>query len=121
MLALGVERTIEKSYKYCHSYVDFEKLINVLLKCKWQCEWDEAVNNKLYEIHYQLGLWPEVYRIMRHEENVLVRKRIGHSHLTLTLIKGYPPKCTACDCLLTFKYVYLIVLILINSEKDILI
>ena len=37
-------------------YGDFKKHINVLIKRKWQSQWDEAVNNKLHEIHPQLGL-----------------------------------------------------------------
>ena len=86
---------------------DFKKHINALLKCKWQFQWDEAVNNKLHEIHPQLGLWPEGSRIIRHEENILARIRIGHTHLThcFLLTKKDPPKCVACDCQLTIKYI----------------
>ena len=88
-------------------YGDFKKHINVLLKCKWQSQWDEAVNNKLHEIHPQLGLWPGGSRIIRREESVLARIRIGHTHLThCFLLKGEdPPQCTACDCQLTVKHI----------------
>ena len=37
-------------------YGDFKKHINILLKRKWQSQWDEAANNNLHEIHPQLGL-----------------------------------------------------------------
>ena len=77
-------------------YVDFKKHINVLLKCKWQSQWDEAVDNNLHEIHPQLGLWPGSSRIIRREESVLARIRIGHSfHSLLTIERGrYSPMCS---------------------------
>ena len=81
-------------------YGDFKKHINVLLKRKWQSQWDEAVNNQLLEIHPQyLQYLPGGSRIIRHEENVLTRIRIGHTHLThCFLLKGEdPPQCIACD------------------------
>ena len=76
-------------------YGDFKKHINVLLKCKWQSQWDGTVNNKLHEIYPQLGLWPGGSRIIRREESVLARIRIGHTHLThCFLLKGEdPPQC----------------------------
>ena len=88
-------------------YGDLKKNINVLLKLKWQSQWDEAVNNKLHEIHPQLGLWPGGSRIIRHGESVLTRIRIGHTHLThCILLKGEdPPECIACDCCLTVKHI----------------
>ena len=66
---------------------------------KWQSQWDEVANNKLHEIHPQLGLWPGGSRIIRREESVLARIRIGHTHLThCFLLKGEdPPQCIACD------------------------
>ena len=54
-------------------YGDFKKHINVLLKRKWQSQWDETVNNKLHEINPQLGLRPGGSRIIRREESVLAR------------------------------------------------
>ena len=64
-------------------YGDFKKHINDLLKLKWQSEWDEAVNNKvhIHAIHSQPGLWQEGFRSIRHEESVLARIQIGHTHL----------------------------------------
>ena len=84
---------------------DFRKHINSLLKRKWQSQWDVTANNKLHEIHPQLGLWPGGSRIIRREESVLARVRIGDTHLTRCfLLKGEdPPQCTACDCQLTVK------------------
>ena len=88
-------------------YGDFKKHINILLKRKWQSQWDEAANNKLHEINPQLGLWPGGSRIIRREESVLARVRIGHTHLThffLLKVKD-PPQCTACDYQLTVKHI----------------
>ena len=81
-------------------YGDLKKHINVLLKRKWKSQWDEAVNNKLHEIHPLLGLWPGGSRIIRREESVLTRIRIGHTHLThCFLLKGEDhPQCIAFDC-----------------------
>ena len=71
-------------------YGDFKKHINVILKRKWQSQWDEAIDNKLHEIHPKLSLWPGGSRIIRREEIVLTRIRIGHTHLTQCfLLKGY--------------------------------
>ena len=88
-------------------YGDFRKHINALLKRKWKSQWNEAANNKLHEIHPRLGLWPGGSRIIRREESVLARVRIGHTHLThCFLLKGEePPQCIACDCQLTVKHI----------------
>ena len=87
--------------------VILEKHINALLKRKWQSQWNEAANNKLHEIHPRLGLWPGGSRIIRREESVLARVRIGHTQLThCFLLKGEePPQCIACDCQLTVKHI----------------
>ena len=101
--------------QYLGTHDAFRKHINSLLKRKWQSQWDETANNKLHAIHSQLGLWPGDSRIIRREESVLARVRIGHTHLThCFLLKGEdPPQCTACDCQLTVKhFFYLSVLIL---------
>ena len=47
---------------------DFKKHISALLKCKWESQWDEAVNNKLHGIHPQHGLWPGGSTIIRRKE-----------------------------------------------------
>ena len=87
--------------------VILKKHIDVLLKHKWQSQWDAAVNNKLHEIHPQLGLWPGGSRIIRREESVLTRIQIGHTHLThwFLLKVEDPPQCIACDCQLTVKHI----------------
>ena len=68
--------------------------------------WSGAANNNLHEIHPQLGLWPGGSQIIRREESVLARIRIGLTHLThCFLLKGEdPPQFIACDCQLTVKH-----------------
>ena len=39
-------------------------------------------NNKLHEIHPQLGLWPGSLGIIRCEKSDVARMQIGHSYLT---------------------------------------
>ena len=80
------------------SFGDFKKHIYVLMKHKWQAEWDGATNNKLHTIHPQLGLWLGGFRFVRPVEGFLARIRIGHSHLThaLLLEKEDPPQCLKC-------------------------
>ena len=43
----------------------------------------------------------------RHEESVLARIRIGHTHLThcFLLKKEDPPQCIVCDCHLIVKHI----------------
>ena len=76
---------------------DLKKHINVFLKHKWQSQWDEAVNNKLHEIHPQLGLWPGGFRITMREDSVIAGIRIGHTYLTQSFLlnKEDPPQCIA--------------------------
>ena len=54
-----------------------------------------------------MGLWPGGSQIIRREESVLTRMRIGHTYLThCFLLKGEdPPQCKACDCHLTVKHI----------------
>ena len=82
MLALGVIKKANAAAKAGFlrrvtnmpiPFGDFKKHINALLKYKWQSQWDEVVNNKLHEIHPQLGLWSGGSRIIRCEESILAR------------------------------------------------
>ena len=77
-----------------------------LMKHKWQAEWYKAINNKLHGIHPQLGLWPWNFGVIRLEESVLARIRIGNSHLTHSFLlkKEDPHQCIACDCCLTINH-----------------
>ena len=51
----------------------------------------------------QLGLWPGSFNVIRREESVQARIRIGHSHLPHSFLfkKEDPAQCIACGCRLT--------------------
>ena len=105
MLALGVmKRQMPLPRLVFREESQMFQFLMVILK---NTQWDETVNNKLHEIHPQLDLWPRGSRIIRREESVLARVRIGHTHLTHCFrLKGEdPPKFTACDCQLTVKHI----------------
>ena len=107
---------LRRVFRYSNSL-----FINALLKRKWQSQWDEAVSNKLNEIHPQLGLWPGGSRIIRREESILARIQIGHTHLThcFLLKKEDPPQCVACDCRLTVKHKFRNRHFNVNSFKEV--
>ena len=72
-LATGTNKPLVCCHGCCPTnvpipYGDFRKHINSFLKRKWQSQWDETANNKLHEIHPQLGLWPGGSRIIRRWE-----------------------------------------------------
>ena len=100
-------------------YGDFKKHINVLLKRKWQSQWDEAVNNKLHAIHPQLGLWPGGSRIIRREESVLTRIRIGHTHLThcFLLKEENPPQLLTSSTVLHLTHMVTLTDLLIPATQ----
>ena len=61
-------------------FSDFKKHINVIMKCKWQSEWNE--------------------------DSVLVRIQIDHTHFSHSFLleKDDSPQCIACNCSLTIKH-----------------
>ena len=73
---------------------DFKKHINVLMKHKWQADWNEAINNKLHAIYPELGLWPGGFIVVRHGESVLATLQIVDTHLTHSFLlkKEHPPR-----------------------------
>ena len=106
------------------SFGDFKKHINVLMKCKRQYEWNEAINKKLNVIHPRLGLWPSrSFRIIRVEKSVIARILMWHTPLSHSFLlkKEDPPQLycivfltnqlrkemklyIACDCCMTVKH-----------------
>ena len=85
---------------------DLRPVIRNYISRKWQNEWNECPNNKLYSISpsiaepYSSGLQS------RRDQVVITRCRIGHSRLThVFLVQGErPPECVACQCPLTLKH-----------------
>ena len=64
------------------------------------------MNNKLHAIKPTLGEWTPSYGIIRREEVVIARIRIGHTHITHShLLKGDdPPECISCNEPFTVKH-----------------
>ena len=90
-------------------FTDLKCFINQYIRSEWQRNWDGATTNKLHEFKQQLGEWPSSSRLVRREEVILSRLRIGHTYLTNAyLLKGeLQPECVGCQCPLTIKHVLL--------------
>ncbi|MEE8152293.1 MAG: ribonuclease H family protein, partial [candidate division NC10 bacterium] len=88
-------------------YTDYKMYITRLVRFKWQGEWAPKFDNKLNEVHPNIGKWNCGYQCSRKEQSVLSRIRIGHSHLThCYLLKGEDaPECISCACQLTVKHI----------------
>ena len=65
--------------------------------------------NKLHAVKPTLGEWYPSYRSIRREEVIIIRLRIGHSHLTHSwlLAKEDAPECIQCNEYLTMKHIFL--------------
>ena len=76
---------------------------------EWQRSWNTTTSNKLHELKPQLGEWPSSSRLVRREEVILSRLRIGHTYLTNSyLLKAeLQPECIGCQCPLTVKHILL--------------
>ena len=89
-------------------FTDKIPLVHDFLKKKWQEEWDEQINNKLYAIKPKIGP-PYIVTSSRKDQVVLNRIRIGHSRLTHSyLMDGKPrPRCHFCNLnkILTVRHI----------------
>lgn len=87
---------------------DFKYQINKYIKDKWQNQWNELNNNKLYQINPRVGQKPPILNNVR-DEMVIHRIRIGHTYLTHKhLLRGEPPpECTSCQQRYTVKHILL--------------
>ena len=90
-------------------FTDLKCFINQHICTQWQRAWDAATENKLHTIKPQLGEWPSSSRLVRREEVILSRLRIGHTYFTNSyLLKGEAqPECVGCQCPMTIKHVLL--------------
>ena len=92
-------------------YSDFRSQIKPYIHARWQTLWNgqDVKNLKLKEIQPILGTWKHSIRKSRREEIILARLRIGHTHITHSIIrKGEPPpECVSCDCDFTVKHILL--------------
>lgn len=89
-------------------YTDLKPRVNNLVFSKWQNQWDEEPNNKLYQIKPKVRqIYSQSTRHSRREEIVLARIRIGHTYITHNfLLKGEQiPVCSTCAVPLTVKHI----------------
>ena len=89
-------------------YTDLKPRIYNLIFSKWQNQWDEEPNNKLYKIKPKVRqVYPHSSRCSRREEVVLARARIGHTYITHSfLLKGeQAPACNTCAVPLTVEHI----------------
>ena len=92
--------------KYNICWSDLKPKVNKYIKDRWQAEWEQDSNNKLYEVLPVLGESLSTGK-NRKEETVMARLRIGHTFLTHghLLKKEDQPFCLACECPLTVKHI----------------
>ncbi len=88
-------------------YSDAKQAIQSYIKSLRQSKWDIEVHNKLHQIQTVIGYTPLSGVYCRHDESVLRRCRIGHSHMTHSyILKGEDkPQCITCDEDLTVKHI----------------
>lgn len=91
-------------------HTDLKPRINNYVFSKWQSQWEEEPNNKLFQINPNVRqLYAYSSRYSRREEIVLARARIGHTYITHGfLLRGEQvPVCDTCKTALTVKHILL--------------
>ncbi|XP_026684523.1 interaptin-like [Diaphorina citri] len=86
--------------------VDLQCHIQRQIKNIWKREWQQNVNNKLFQIKPELGEWKSSYNRKRTLETALARIRLGHTNLThVYLIKREEPPLCSCGQRLTIQHI----------------
>jgi len=90
-------------------HTDFKQHIREYIRNKWQRQWNLQTNNKLHQIKPTLAQPTKMGTMTRHDEVVLCRVRIGHTHLTHSFhLRGEAkPQCQECNCPLTVEHILL--------------
>lgn len=98
--------TEEMSASYI-PFSDLKRKISSYCNALWQEEWNEKINNKLFEIQPNLSESLPSVGGNRKESVVFSRLKIGHTFLTHAyLLKGEnAPQCTSCQEPLTVKHI----------------
>ena len=63
-------------------FSNFKPSINKYILEEWQTSWNNSIGNKLHDIKPTIGEYQSVVRIIRREEVVLARLRLGHTRVT---------------------------------------
>ena len=90
-------------------FSDFRPYICKYIQSQWQLFWDTQAGNKLHEINPKIDLWKSSLQLYCKDQVLLIMWRIGHSHLTHSLLlnKEPVPECMFCACPLTIHHVLL--------------
>ena len=88
-------------------YTDLKFLIKLYVKSLWQIYWDFCDTSKLYSIQNKVDRPSKI--LLKREEVIITRLRIGHSKLTHSyLLSGeLQPECISCDCPLSIYHLLL--------------
>ncbi|CAI6376859.1 unnamed protein product [Macrosiphum euphorbiae] len=105
------ETIISSSFEVCPliSDQDFQNSTKFKSMDEWQNIWTNCNNNKLREIKQSVLPWPKPFIMSRRDEVILVRLRIGHTHMThgYLMAKEDPPACPTCGTLMSVKHILL--------------
>jgi ribonuclease HI len=84
-------------------HTDFNQSMKDFVKERWQHDWNKEALNKLYQIKPNLGHWHTANIRTRHEETILARLRMGHTHITHhhLMQKDEPTQCEECHVQIT--------------------
>jgi ribonuclease HI len=88
-------------------WTDLKVIITKLIHQKWQKDWENQQDNKLYKLKSTVQVWPPPSGFSRRDEVVLTRIRIGHSILTHQhlMLKNSAPMCQKDNCTLTINHI----------------
>ena len=87
-------------------YTDYKPKIKQLVTTRWQKNWSEQTQNKLFEI--QPKLQPNTHTQLKRKDSVIyTRLKIGHTSLTHKhiLTRNDKPFCVGCNTDLTIKHI----------------
>ena len=88
-------------------HYDYYPVFHRKISKQWKEEWNALQGNKLRIIKSDISVWQTSRRIIRKQETILTRLRIGHTRLThIHLLRGEPPPlCEECYVPLTVNHI----------------
>lgn len=86
---------------------DYKSKVKHLTHQKWKQIWTELNHNKLREVQDTTNLCENINSLSRKDAIVIIRLRIGHTHLTHghLMCREEAPVCT-CQEMLTIKHIF---------------
>ena len=102
-------------------YAGLKPLVNSYIKQEVQTKWDVFINGRdLYLVKPTLGPPEKFHHLLRAEEVVITRLRIGHTKATKShiLSRGPPTTCQHCGQTLTLEHMLLECTVLQQSRDE---